>query len=73
VREVEPQPLGGDVRPALLDVFAELAGTRAAAAPESDGPVEELELTAVPADVFEADGAEPTDDEPTPDSDAPRD
>ena len=38
-----------------LDVFAEFAGTQSPAEPESDGPVEELELTAVPADVFEAD------------------
>ena len=36
--------------------------SKPAAEPESDGVVEELELTAVPADVFEADG---TDDEPT--------
>ncbi|MDQ0373331.1 Rne/Rng family ribonuclease [Cellulomonas humilata] len=47
-----------------LDVFAEFAGTQLPAEPESDGPVEELELTAVPADVFEADSAEPADDEP---------
>ena len=48
---------------------------RKPAEPETDGPVEELELTAVPADVFEADerrargrrarGREPADDEPT--------
>lgn len=43
-----------------LDVLAEFAGAKAATEPESEAPVEELELTAVPADVFEADGPEPT-------------
>lgn len=43
-----------------LDVLAEFAGSKAPAEPESDGPVEELELTAVPADVFESDSAEST-------------
>lgn len=45
-----------------LDVFAEFAAVQASA--EDEGPVEELELTAVPADVFAAD------DEPEPESDA---
>ncbi|KQR16615.1 ribonuclease E/G [Cellulomonas sp. Leaf334] len=44
-----------------LDVLAEFAGSKAAE-PGSDGPVEELELTAVPADVFEADAGTPVDD-----------
>lgn len=48
-----------------LDVFAEFAGAKAAAEPESEAPVEELELTAVPADVFEASSAEPADDADT--------
>lgn len=43
-----------------LDVLAEFAGAKAATEPESEAPLEELELTAVPADVFEADGPEPT-------------
>ncbi|GEL97740.1 Rne/Rng family ribonuclease [Cellulomonas terrae] len=43
-----------------LDVLAEFAGSKAAAEPVPDGPFEELELTAVPADVFEPERAEPT-------------
>ncbi|WP_456826678.1 Rne/Rng family ribonuclease, partial [Cellulomonas sp. P5_E12] len=44
-----------------LDVLAEFAGVHAAV--EDDGPVEELALTAVPADVFASDDAA-ADDEP---------
>jgi ribonuclease E len=46
-----------------LDVFAEFAGVQAEAAAEPDVAVEPLELTAVPADLFESDGA-PGSDEP---------
>ncbi|WP_456787971.1 Rne/Rng family ribonuclease [Cellulomonas sp. P5_C5] len=59
-----------------LDVLAEFAAVQAPAeqqpAAESDGPVEELELTAVPADVFESDGSEST-DEPAADGDSRQD
>ncbi|GEK21561.1 Rne/Rng family ribonuclease [Cellulomonas xylanilytica] len=55
----EPTEAAAPSAPAL-DVLAEFAGARSTE-PESDGPVEELELTAVPADVFEADD-EPADD-----------
>ncbi|KQS99846.1 Rne/Rng family ribonuclease [Cellulomonas sp. Leaf395] len=56
-----------------LDVFAEFAGTQAAAEPEPDAPVEELELTAVPADVFEAEGTESAHGDPADAVDTQRD
>ncbi|WP_082570573.1 Rne/Rng family ribonuclease [Cellulomonas sp. Root485] len=62
--EVAPAPSA-----AGLDVFAEFAGSKPAE-PETDGPAEELELTAVPADVFEAEIVEPADDEPADDEPA---
>ena len=62
-----------------LDVFAEFAGSQPAGGARVGRPVEELELTAVPADVFEADSdepdgrTEPADAEPADDADAQQD
>jgi ribonuclease E len=60
-----------DTAAPALDVFAEFAGTQAGGGAASGGAVEELELTAVPADVFEADAEPQGDAEAATDGDEP--
>ncbi|MBO3083933.1 Rne/Rng family ribonuclease [Cellulomonas fengjieae] len=65
--EVDGDAAAEETKAPGLDVLAELSAGRAQAEPDAGGgaatPSDELELTAVPADVFEADDVDEVDDD----------